>query len=76
MRIEYRIGQWIEFPFAVIALIHLDSEFVEPVPVKMTAMTKRAFFNGQTIYHLNFIDRLYWMLGIVPGIRRIDDHRI
>lgn len=54
----------------------LDSEFVEPVLVKMTAMTKRAFFNDRTIYHLNFIDRLEWMLGIVTGIRRTDDHRI
>lgn len=54
----------------------LDSEFVCSVPVKMTAMTKRAFFNDQTINHLNFIDRLDWMLGIVPGIRRTDDHRI
>jgi len=53
-----------------------DSEFVGPVLVKMTAMTKRAFFNDKTIYHLDFIDRLDWMLGIVPGIRRTDDHRI
>ena len=54
----------------------LDSESVEPVLVKMTAVAKRAFFNGQTIFHLNFINRLDWMLGIVPVIRRTDDHRI
>ena len=62
--------------FTLIALIHLDSEFVEPVLVKMAAMTERAFFNGQTIYHLNFINRLDWMLGIVPVIHRTDDHRV
>ena len=50
--------------------------FIEPVLVKMTAMTKWAFFNDQTINHLNFINRLDWMLGIVPGICRTDDHRI
>mgnify|MGYP003399984501 FL=1 len=54
----------------------LDSESVEPVLVKRTAVAERAFFNDRTIYHLNFIDRLDWMLGIVPGIRRTDDHRI
>ncbi len=46
--------------------------FIEgfPKPFAINA----ALFNGQTIYHLNFIDRLDWMLGIVPGIRRTGDH--
>ena len=75
VRIECRIGQRIEFLFTVIALVHLDSEFIESVFVKMMAMAKRALCNCQAVYHPDLITCLNWMFGIVPCVSCTDDHR-